>query len=209
MNQFGGKTQTVEESILRSIRATKVASSFSEKHFERFGTAEAVRQALSRLVKQRKLRRIRRGLYDLPRRHPILGETPPDPMATIQGLMGSFNARWQVSGAYAANLLGLSEQVPGRIVILTDGTPRKVILGKLVLDFRRAAPRNLLGAGTTAGMVIQAIRHLREKGLEPAKMENLRKRLDGKTTKELVEMTNRTPAWMRPILRKLTEKEAG
>jgi hypothetical protein len=200
--------QPIDDKIVRSIRATRSASTFSEKHFEKFGSAEAVRQALSRLVKQGKLRRIRRGLYDLPRQHPILGQTPPDPMEAIKGLMDGSSARWQVTGGYAANLLGLSEQIPGRIVILTDGTPRKVSLGKLELEFRRAAPRNLLGAGTTAGMVIQAIRHLREKGLEAAKLETLGKQLDRKTIKELCGLTDKTPAWMRPILRKLTGKGA-
>ena len=41
--------------------------------------------------------------------------------------------------------LGLSDQVPAKIVILTDGVPRRVSLGKLTLVFRRAAPRNLFG----------------------------------------------------------------
>lgn len=199
--------QSIEDKILRSIRASPSALTFSEKHFEKFGSGEAVRQALSRLVKEGELRRIRRGLYDLPRSHPVLGKTPPDPMEAIKGLMEGSGARWQVSGGYAANLLGLSGQIPGRIVILTDGTPRKVSLGKLVLDFRRAAPRNLLGAGTTAGMVIQAIRHLREQGLETAKLETLRERLDSKTVKELTNLTGKTPVWMRPVLRKLTGKE--
>ena len=75
-----------------------------------------------------------------------------------------------MSGAYAANLLGLSEQVPARMVIHTDGVPRRVSLGKLTLTFRRAAPRNLVGAGRPAGLVIQALRHLRKDGLDEARL---------------------------------------
>ena len=41
-----------------------------------------------------------------------------------------------------------------------DGVPRRVTLGKLTLAFRRAAPRNLLGAGRRAGLVVQALRYL-------------------------------------------------
>jgi hypothetical protein len=175
-----------------------------QQQFSRYGNALAVGQALSRLAKAGKIRRIRQGLYDLPRPHPVTGQTAPDPMAAVRALMEGSSAQWQVSGAYAANLLGLSEQVPGRIVILTNGTSRQVRLDKLTLVFRRAAPRNLLGAGRPSGLVIQAIRHLRERGLEPARLEALRTRLDADTKSELAALTPKLPAWMRPIVQRLT-----
>jgi hypothetical protein len=96
--------------------------------------------------------------------------------------------------------------VPGRIVILTNGVPRRVVLGKLTLVFRRAAPRNLLGAGRPAGLVIQAMRHLRERGLEAAQVELLRKRLDADTKSELTDLTPKLPAWRCPIVQRLTAK---
>ena len=105
----------------------------------------------------------------------------PDPQAVIRALMEGSGAQWQASGAYAANLLGLSEQVPAKIVILTNGVPRCVVLGRLTLTFRRAAPRHLLGAGPPAGLVIQAIRHLRKNGLSPAMIDRLRTRIDAGT----------------------------
>src|SRR6266513_1045844 len=153
--------QPIDVTILRSIRSSRGASVFSPRHFDGVGSPAAIRQALSRLVKTGRIRRIRRGLYDLPRQHPIIGQTAPDIMATVRALMDGSHAQWQFSGAYAANALGLSDQVPAKIVILTDGVPRRVALGKLMLVFRRAAPRNLLGAGQRAGLVIQALRYLR------------------------------------------------
>jgi Family of unknown function (DUF6088) len=148
--------QPIDVSILRSMRSSRGASVFSPRHFDGVGNPDAIRQALSRLVKAGTIRRIRRGLYDLPRQHPIIGQTAPDIMATVRALMDGSQAQWQFSGAYAANALGLSDQVPAKIVILTNGVPRRVSLGKLTLVFRRAAPRNLLGAGQPAGLAIQA-----------------------------------------------------
>lgn len=200
---------TVDKSILRSIRARHGASVFSAKEFERLGNAAAVRQALSRLARAGTIRRIRHGLYDLPRKHPIIGQTAPDPMAAVRALMEGSQAQWQVSGAYAANLLGLSEQVPAKIVILTDGVPRRVSLGKLTLTFRRVAPRNLLAAGRPAGLVIQALRHLRAEGLEEAQLLELRSRLEPSTRAELAQLSPKLAAWMRPLVKKLTlEKKA-
>src|SRR5665213_1231210 len=153
-------SQPIDVSILRSMRSSRSASVFSLGHFDGFGRAAAIRKTLSRLVKTGKIRRIRRGLYDLPRQHPIVGQTAPDIMATVRALMDGSHAQWQFTGAYAANALGLSAQVPAKIVILSDGVPRRVPLGKLVLDFRRVTPRNLIGAGRRAGLVIQALRYL-------------------------------------------------
>lgn len=167
------------------------------------GQYAAVRQALSRLARAGNLRRVHRGYYDLPRSHPVLGQTAPDPMAVVRSLMADSSAQWQVSGAYAANLLGLSEQVPAKIVILTDGVPRRVQLDKLTLIFRRAAPRNLLAAGRPAGLVIQAIRHLRANGLAPTALARLRDRVDAPTRKELARLVPQLPAWMQPIVRDL------
>jgi hypothetical protein len=203
---MANSVNTIDTAILRSMRAKKAAAAYSPKHFQGIGNAAAVRQALSRLAKTGKIRRIRHGLYDLPREHPVIGKTAPDPMAAVRALMEGSSAEWQVSGAYAANLLGLSEQVPGRIVILTNGVPRRLALGKLTLVFRRAAPRNLLGAGRPVGLVIQAIRYLRERGLEAAQLELLRKRLDADAKSELTALTPKLPAWMRPIVQRLTAK---
>jgi hypothetical protein len=169
------------------------------------GRRPAIGQGLARLVKQGRLRRVRQGIYDLPRAHPLLGQTAPDPMAVIRALMDGSGAQWQASGAYAANLLGLSEQVPAKIVLLTNGVPRRLPLGKLTLVFRRAAPRNVLGAGKPAGLVIQAIRYLKKDGLSPAIVVRLRKQLDADTKADLRTLGPDVAAWMQPVVRQIAE----
>jgi hypothetical protein len=197
------RPQPIDEAILKSIRATKRASAFSAKDFSKLGSEAAIRQALGRLSKQNYLRRIRRGFYDRPHSHPLLGQTAPNPMDLVRGMMKNSAARWQVSGAYAANLLHLSDQVPSKIVILTDGGSRKVRLENLTLDFRRAAPRYLLGAGKPAGLVIQALRHLRLSGITPTIVSRLHRQLDPQTKADLESFAPNLPAWMRPILQEI------
>ena len=172
---MSNELKSIDKSILRSLRSRRSAGVFSPRHFDMLGSPEAVRQALSRLARAGTIRRIRRGLYDLPRTHPVIGLAVPDTMAAVRTLMEGSHAQWQASGAYAANLLGLSEQVPAKIVILTDGVPRRVSLGKVTLIFHRAAPRNLLGAGRPAGLVIQALRYLRASAASPQIIARLRK----------------------------------
>ena len=49
-------------------------------------------------------------------------------------------------GGYAANLLRLSEQLPARVVFLTDGKPRKTRIGRQMIELRRASPRMMAAA---------------------------------------------------------------
>lgn len=86
-------------------------SAFSARDLADLGNAAAVRKALERLTKRGELRRIRRGYYDRPKDHPLLGKTSPDPMALVTSMMAASGARWQVSGANAANLLRVRLQI--------------------------------------------------------------------------------------------------
>jgi len=108
-------------------------------------------------------------------------------------------------GAYAANALGLSDQVPATVIILTVGVPRKVSLGKLTLVFRRAAPRNLLGAGRRAGLVIQDFRYLHGSTDMAKHVVRLRKDLDADTKKDLALLAPKLAAWMRPLIQQITQ----
>lgn len=197
--------QTIDNSILKRIRGSGVGGVFSPNQFLDIGERSAVGVALHRLVKAGKIRRIRRGLYDLPGSNPIVGQTAPDVMATVRALMDGSHAQWQFTGAYAANALGLSDQVPAKVIILTDGVPRRVALGKLTLMFRRAAPRNMLAAGRRAGLVIQALRYLKGSPVMSKHVAKLKKDLDAATKKDLASLTLKLPLWMRPFVQQITQ----
>ena len=200
-------TQYVENNILKRIKKSDTGTAFSARDFTDFGTPVAIRKGLERLTKKGAIRRVRRGFYDLPSSHPLMGETAPDPMALVQGMMKYSNARWQVSGAYAANMLHLSNQVPAKMVILTDGVPKKISMGKLTLEFRRAAPRNLVAAGSKAGMIIQSLRYLKQQDVSDAVVANLRRQLDDDTQRSLQKAMPMLAAWMQPIIQKIIAPE--
>ena len=78
-------------------------------------------------------------------------------------------------------------------------------LGKLVLIFRRAAPRNLLGAGHRSGLVIQALRYLKGSPDLPKHMDRLKRDLDASTKKDLSALVPKLVVWMRPIVQQITQ----
>lgn len=172
---------------------------FTPSDFLDIAGRAAVDQALSRLAKSGKLRRLARGLYDFPRTHPKLGPLYPDPDDVAQALARETGSHVQIAGAHAANVLGLSTQVPARNTYLTDGPSRRVVLGKRVIDLRHASPKHLIAPGSPAGTVVQALRHLGVSGARDVAAVAVR-HLSPADRKTLASGAPKAPAWMRPTL---------
>lgn len=170
------------------------------------GSREAVDLALHRLAKKGIIRRLARGLYDFPEQHPVLGPLSPSADTIAEALAGRDRTRLQPAGAYAANALGLSEQVPAKAVFLTDGASRTVKVGPMTIQLRRTTPRNMAAAGQLSGLVIQAFRELGKEHVTPARVEHLKRTLPAAKRRELLKDLKLAPAWMHPIFRKLAEE---
>lgn len=140
---------------MRRARAGGRGGVFTPRDFLDVAARAAVDQALSRLAKTGKLRRLARGLYDYPKVHPKLGPLSPTPDDVAQALARETGSQVQIAGARAANALGLSTQVPAKSTYLTDGPSRRVVLGKRVVDLRHASPKHLIAPGSAAGTVVK------------------------------------------------------
>ncbi len=169
------------------------------------GSREAVDIALHRKAKKGTVRRLARGVYDYPKEHPKFGLLSPSADVIAQALAGRDRTRLQPAGAYAANLLGLSEQVPARAVFLTDGPSRTVKVGPTTIQLRRTTPRNMAAAGRLSGLLIQALRELGEEYITPARITHLKRTLPAGQRRGLLKDISIAPAWMHSILRKVAE----
>lgn len=162
-------------------------------------------KALSRLAAKGTIRRLARGLYEYPREHPELGTLSPDIEKVARALAGKDRIRLQPAGAYATNLLGLSEQVPAKVVFLTDGPSRTVKIGRQEIQLRRTTPRNMAAAGRLSGSLMQAFRHLGKEHITRERMEHLKRTLPKKERQQLLKDLPLAPAWMHPLFRELAE----
>ncbi len=192
---------TVRKAILRRVRKLRPAAVFTPADFADLGTPYAVGMALARLVRAGSVRRMGQGLYDVPRRDPVLGILSPDTDAIAQALAGRHRMKLQPTGAYAANLLGLSEQVPMMVAYLTDGTPRTVRIGKRQIVLRRTTPRRMAAAGRISGLVMNALRWLGRSHVTEETVRPLSQRLDSKAKRQLLADAHLAPAWVAKWMR--------
>lgn len=197
--------QPLEAQLKRRIYGSGRGSIFTATDFLDLGRREAVDVALSRLAAQGSIRRLARGLYDYPKVHAVLGPLHPKPEAVTRALIKRDAVRIQPSGAYAANLLGLSEQVPARIVYLTDGPSRVVKLGPMEIVLRHTTARNTMTAGRLSGLLIQAFRYLGRPHIRPEHIRRLRRTIPAAERARLTRDLRYAPAWMRPFFLELAE----
>lgn len=116
-------------------------------------------------------------------------------------------AQIQAAGAYAANLIGISEQVPGRVVFLTDGPTGKVKIGKLEIIFKKTTVRNMFAAKSREALVIQAFKFMQRQHINPVILDAIKQFLKGSTRKDFDKNLKFAPHWIRVILAELMEKE--
>ena len=198
--------QSIDSKVISRIYGRGRGCVVTPKDFLDLGSRQAVDLALHRLVKKGTLRRLARGLYYYPRIDPELGPLSPTIDDIAKALKGRDNIRIQPSGGYAANILGLSEQVPVKVVFLTDGPERRVQIGRQVIVFKHTTPKSMATAGRVSGLVIQALRYIGQKHLDKSISNRLRKRLSEDEKKQLIQDIPYAPAWIAQEMRQIAQQ---
>jgi len=180
---------------------------FTPNHFKDLGSRDAIASALKRHKQSGLIRQLARGLYDYPQTDPDLGPLEPATEDIAKALAGRDATRLQPSGAYAANLLGLSTQVPTKIVYLTDGRSRTVQIGNRQITLKQTTPRNMATAGKMSGLIIQALRYIGKKNIDPEMIEILRRKVSAEDHKRLMKDIRYAPAWIADIFHDLDQKD--
>lgn len=206
-----GPNLDLKRAISDRIRRDKSIQVWTPNDFLDLGARSAVDKALQRLVRSSDLRRIDRGLYDLPRVNALTGKpSRPDYTAIIDAVTRREKARFLPDGMTAANQLGLADAVPAKVTIHTDARLRPIHLDKLIIDFKLTAPSRLYWASRPAMRIVQALHWLHD--MLPADgdliLKKIRKILNdpkqGKAIRDdLRGGLHVLPTWMRELVTRL------
>ena len=201
--------QTMRDQIVARIERLGEGKAFSAKDFLDIASRTTIDVTLASLTLNGKIRRLRRGLYDMPKVNPALGgKLSPDIDEAARAI--ARRQRWKIvpEGAWAANLLGLSTQVPAKIVYLTDGPNNKVPIGRRTIHFKHARPKAMAGLEGTLALVVQALCYLGKEGVGPREIETLRAALSPAEKQKLVTDTRFGVDWIYEVARTIAEKTA-
>jgi hypothetical protein len=199
----------MRDQIVARIERLGSGKAFSAKDFLDIASRTTTDVTLASLTHAEKIRRIRRGLYDMPRVNMVLGgKLSPDIDESARAI--ARRQRWKIvpDGAWAANLLGLSTQVPSKIIYLTDGPNNEVPIGRRSIYFKHARPKAMAGLDGKFALVVQALRHLGKEAVGPQEIETLRAALTPAEKHKLVRDTRYGVDWIYKVANRIAEKTA-
>jgi hypothetical protein len=112
------------------------------------------------------------------------------------------------SGARAANALGLSTQVPAKIIYYTNGRTQTLKLGPYTVQLLNRGPKTMDVSGRTASLVLQALRHIGRDGVRPEVVHRLQSTLSPKKKAELNRNLHHAVGWMQPVIKEIVGKDS-
>lgn len=196
-------SQLAENKVKNRIYGKGRGWVFTQKDFDDLSGYYSIRKALLSFVEDGFIKRVAHGIYLYPEQHKALGTLPPSLPKVAEAIARRDNVKIQPTGAYAANLLGLSEQVPAKIVFLTNGNSKVIKIQKRELQFRKTTPKRLALSKTLSGLVIEAIIYLGQAGVDKKTVSLLKKKLTKSELLQLQKDMQYSPLWVQKIIRSI------
>lgn len=194
--------ESIDNKIYRKIRGKGCLWAFSDRDFWDIASRDSARQSLVSLLKAGKIRRLLRGLYDYPKFSDFLRQpVSPDMDQAAHALARKFGWRIQPSGDTALNFLGLSTQVVGKVVYLSDGPNREYLIGKQPLIFQKTSLRHAALKYPQSALVVQALEALTQDRFTPEVADKIRSHFDEAALKKILSDVRRMKGWIYDCVR--------
>ena len=144
--------------------------------------------------------RVAQGIYVRPKISKLIGALVPSAEEVAEAIAKRDRIRTVPTGSYALNALGLSTQVPMNIVLLTDGSPREIRVGKRKIKFKKTTPKNLLAKGKISRLVIQALKEIGNGKVTAQEENKIIELLKKEEVKDLKHDITLAPVWVQKIM---------
>ncbi len=200
--------QSISNQIKTEISNKRKGEIFFLDDFTKFGNQNAVRQTLFRLCNEKFIIRLSAGIYLYPEIDKEIGVIYPSIEKIAKKIAKQEKARVIPTGVYALNALGLSTQVPMRVVFLTDGTPRMInIEGEASIKFKKIAPKYLSFKSKLVSLIVFALREIGENKATAEQLNRIKELLQNEKQEIIINDLSLAPAWVKNTILKLLRNE--
>jgi len=153
-------TESINSQIEAKVKRSKPGQIFLPSDFKDLGTSTAIRKALSRLAEQKVLVRMGQGIYAIPIHDKVFGDVLPSIEEIAATLAKKEHVKIMPTGQYALNKIGLSTQVPTKLIFLTNGTKKNISLGKNSIIFQPTTTKKLAMIGSITSLLFLGLEEL-------------------------------------------------
>ena len=190
----------VENKISAALKKRQKGSILFVDDFLDLGNSESIKKALFRLKEKGLLIRLAFGIYLYPKTDKHFGILYPSTEEIAIAIAKRDKARIIPTGVQALNKLGLSTQIPLKVVFLTDGAARSIKIGKRTITFKKTSPKNLMVKGEISGLVIQAVKSIGQHKVNDEVLMKLLNILKKEKKEIILHDAKLAPAWINKIL---------
>ncbi len=177
----------LQEKIIDKIEELSI-DAFTINDIIELGSYDNLRKTLERMTKDKVIRRLIRGVYDIPKYNKTFNMyTPPSIDGIAKAIARNFNWNIYPTGNYALNVLGLSTQIPSKYIYVSSGPYRKYDYEGNTIEFKHASLKETNSFSYNTNLVIQAIKEL---GKENTNINNLKTIADNFSLEELDNICN-------------------
>ena len=192
--------QSIEKQIEKSIKSKPKGTLVLPDDYVSYGASKAIQKSLERLADKQLIVRVAQGIYVRPKISKLIGVLVPSAEEVAEAIAKRDRIRTVPTGSYALNALGLSTQVPMNIVLLTDGSPREIRVGKRKIKFKKTTPKNLLAKGKISRLVIQALKEIGNGKVTAQEENKIIELLKKEEVKDLKHDIALAPVWVQKIM---------
>ncbi len=194
---------SIDDQVEQIIKKQKAGSIFFSEDFQGLNNSGAVKVALHRLVKRGDIKRLARGVFTKPKYNELVGDVLPTTEEVAIAIAKRDKARVLPTGSYAMHVLGLTAQLPLKLVYLTDGSPRKIKIGKRTIQFKKTTPKNLALKGKISKLVVQVLKEIGKTKVTRSEIDKIQSILKKENRKTLKHDIALAPQWIAEIMNKV------
>lgn len=196
----------VSKELFDLVEAATPGTLFFPGDFMHLGSAEAIHTTFHRLAMVKDLERLAKGIYLKPVIDPELGPVRPSREQLARKIAERDQVIIRPTGSYALNKLGLSSQVPTKVVFLTNGNSKRIGTGRGQIIFKKASARQLAVKSEKVFLVIQALIALGDKAETQHVISQITAILENESLENIMEGAKLAPQRIGRILYKIADK---
>lgn len=194
---------SIDNQIEEKIKREKEGALFFVDDFLSIGSRSAIYTTLHRMTKRGLIERVAQGIYVKPRLSELLNSEVLSTAEELAKVIAKRDrARLLPTGSYALHALGLSTQIPLKLVYYTDGKARTLKIGKRTIQFKKASPKKLAMKGAISRLVVQALSEIGNGNITKEEEKLLLEKLKKESIRDLKHDIALAPFWIAEIMTK-------
>ena len=171
---------------------------------------QQIDSTLSDLVKEKKIRRVSRGIYDYPKYSKLLQkELSPDIEQVARAIGRKFNWRIEVSGESALNILNLSTQIQAKYIYLSDGPNKSYkLFNDVEIEFKKSVLKDIGFRYKESSLIVQALKSLGKEHITDEIIEKIKEQIEPKMVEKILKDTQSTTVWVYEIIKQICKGDS-